>query len=69
MPFDNVFTVNDDGSVTTRATIRVGGITIREGARLLQGQTIAGIDFTQFVGRRLEVEIDGSTYVVKGIYS
>lgn len=69
MPFDNVFVVNADGSVTARSTIRVGGITIGSGTVLRPGQTIAGLDFTQFVGRQLEVEIEGGTFVIKGIYS
>jgi len=69
MPFDNVFIRNADGSVTTRTTIRVGGITVGANTILRQGQTIAGLDFTQFIGRQLQVEIENGVYVIKGIYS
>lgn len=68
MPFESLFQVNTaDNSITTRLPIRVGGVTIGPNQTLRQGYVVGGVDLTQFIGRQLQVEIEGGTYVIRGI--
>jgi hypothetical protein len=66
--FNSVFRQHTDGSLEPNQRIRVGGVTFGPGVRLSRGVQIAGIDFTQFINRDLEVDTDGDILVVKGVY-
>jgi len=68
LQFSAIFQENDDGSLEPRQRIRVGGVEFGPGVRFTTGVALGGIDFTQFRGRDLEVETDGATLVIKGIY-
>lgn len=68
VPFTTVFIQNSDGSLNPRQRIRVGGVELDPMVRISSGVSFGGVDFTQFVGHDLEVEIDGEVFVVKGIY-
>lgn len=69
VPFSSVFRSNTDGSIEPTQQIRVGGLVLTPGTILRPGQLIAGIDFTQYVGRDFEIDVDGSNLVIKGIYA
>lgn len=69
VPFNIVFQVNEDHSLTTLVTIRVNGITVSAGVKLFPNQAVGTIDFTNYVGRQLQVEIENGVYVIKGIYA
>jgi len=66
--FDSIFTHHQDGALEPRQRIRVGGVTFGTGVRFTRGVAVGGIDFTQFIGRDLEVETDGDILIIKGIY-
>lgn len=66
--FDGIFSRNEDGSFSPRQTIRVGGVTLAPGVRFISGVAFAGIDFTQYIGRDFEVQIDNGVIVITGIY-
>ena len=67
--FDTAFTKHEeDGWLEQRQRIRVGGVTFGPGVRFSKGVAFGGIDFYQFIGHDLEIETDGDTTVIKGIY-
>lgn len=66
--FDSLFLRNSDGSFSPRQIIRVGGVTMSPAVRFGTGISFGGIDFTQYIGRNFEIQIDNATMVVTGIY-
>ena len=66
--FDAIFLKHNDGSLEPKAKLRVGGVVITPGVKFTRGVAFSGIDFTQFIDHDLEVETDGDTFVIKGIY-
>lgn len=68
VPFNSVFIQHPDNSLEPRQQIRVGGVALGPGVKFTRGVSFGGIDFTLFVGRDLEVETEGNTLVIKGIY-
>ncbi len=65
---DSIFEKKPDGSLGIKQRIRVGGIELSPGIEIKHGVTFAGIDFTQFIGHDFDIETDGDTLVIKGIY-
>lgn len=66
--FNSVFKEHKDGSIETTQAIRVAGITYEPGVRFNKGNLIGGIDFTQYKGRDLQINIDKDILVIIGIY-
>ena len=66
--FDSVFKKYDDGSLEPKQRIRIGGVSLGPGVRFNRGTSFAGVDFTLFVGKDLNVEEENDVLVIKGIY-
>jgi len=67
--FDSIFIRHPDGSLEPRQRIRVGGVEFGPGVRFTRGVSFAGVDFTLFIGRDFEVDIDDKgVMIIKGIY-
>lgn len=66
--FNSVFIQHPDNSLEPRQRIRVGGVEFSPGVRFTKGIAFSGVDFTQFIGRDLEIETDADVIVIKGIY-
>ncbi|MBI2019191.1 hypothetical protein HYS95_00800 [Candidatus Daviesbacteria bacterium] len=67
--FNSIFIQHPDGSLEPRQRIRISGIELGPGVRFTRGASFAGIDFTQFIGRDLDIGIgDGGIVIIKGIY-
>ncbi len=66
--FDSVFIIHLDGSLEPKQKIRIGGVEFGPGVRFSRGVSFAGVDFTLFIGREFEVDIDKDVLVIKGIY-
>ena len=66
--FNQIFTKHEDGSLEPKQRIKVGGVVFGPGVRFSQGTSFAGIDFTLFVGRDFDVEIENGVLVIKGMY-
>jgi len=66
--FNAVFKENADGSIEPLQRVRVGGVEFGPGVRFRQGVSFSGVDLTLYKGRELEVDSDGDTSVIKGIY-
>ncbi len=67
IPFDTIWEVNN-GTITNRTKIRCSGITAHPRALKNLRGTFGGIDWTMFIGRDLDVETDGDTFVLLGIF-
>lgn len=68
VPFNTVFTQHQNGELEPRLRVRVGGVEFGPGVRFSRGVAFGGVDFTQFIGRDLEVETDSDVLVITGIY-
>lgn len=66
--FDSIFIKHSDGSLEPNQRIRVGGVEFGPGVRFIRGVSFAGIDFTQFMDKDLEIKTDGDVIVITGIY-
>lgn len=53
--FREIFNVFPDGTLEPRTNIQVGGISFGPGVRFSRGASFAGIDFTLFVDRDLQI--------------
>lgn len=69
LKFDSVFNKHEDGSLEVRQTTRIAGIVLNSGLKLSKGVAVGGINFHDFLDRDLEVDTDGNTLVIKGIYA
>ncbi|KKU12796.1 MAG: hypothetical protein UX98_C0004G0005 [Parcubacteria group bacterium GW2011_GWA2_47_26] len=58
----------DDNTLEPKQRIRVGGVEFGPGVKFSHGVAFGGVDFSQFIGRDLEVETHGDILVIKGIY-
>jgi hypothetical protein len=66
--FNTIFIQHPNGTLEPKQRIRVGGIEFGSGVVFSRGVAFGGIDFTQFIGRDLEVETENEVLVIKGIY-
>jgi len=66
--FNSIFEQRPDGTLTPRQRIRIGGVELGPGVIFSRGVAFGGVDFTQFIGRDLDIETDGDVLVIKGIF-
>jgi len=66
--FYEVFRTNPDNSLEPLHRVRIGGVEFGPGVKLSGGVRFGGIDLTKYIGRDLEIETDGDTWVITGIY-
>lgn len=67
--FDSIFSVDlNTNSLEPKQRIRVGGVEFGPGVKFTKGVAFAGIDFTQFIGKDLEIKTDDNVIVITGIY-
>lgn len=66
--FDTIFIPHPDGTFEPRQRIRVGGVEFGPGVIIQRGVVLGGIDFSQFRDHDLEIETEGDTVIIKGIY-
>jgi hypothetical protein len=67
MNFNQVFQINN-GMVSPRAVVRVGGVQMGPGVAMGGGVQISGLSLTDLVGKDLEVELQDGVYVITGVY-
>lgn len=68
VPFDTVWHVDIDRKLTNKIKIRVSGLTAHKEALRNYAGSFGGVDWSLFIGRDLEVETDGDTMIILGIY-
>ena len=66
--FTDVFEERPDGALTPRRAVRVVEVQFGPGIIFSKGVLFAGIDFTLFKGKYLEVEENNGILEIKGIY-
>lgn len=66
--FDSIFIKHEDGTLQPKQRIRVGGVEVSPEVIISKGLILGGLDFTQFIGRDLEIKTDGDVVVITGIF-
>jgi len=67
VPFDTIWKVTN-GTLTNKVNIRVSGITAYAGALQNYEGVFGGINWNSFLGRDIDVKIDGDEFIIMGIY-
>lgn len=68
VPASTIFSVNMNGTVTITKPTKIGGVKLPGNLIFSKGVRIGQRDLTTLVGKDLEVEKEGDTYTVKGVY-
>ncbi len=66
--FSELFSVQN-GMVAPKVTVNINGITMGPGVGFGGGVSFGGVDLTQFIGKKFEVELENGIYVIKGVYN
>ncbi len=66
--FEDLFTINPDGSITPRTVIQIGGITMSPGVTFGSGVSFSGVDIHRFKGCDIEADKKGKVIQIKGFY-
>ena len=66
--FNEIFQENEQGMITPKQRIRVGGISFGPGVSFGAGVAFGGVNFHEYKGHDLEVEERDGVVVIKGIY-
>ena len=65
--FYQLFGFKPNGMLYTKVDVRIGNFTLHAGAEINRGVTIDGIDLFAWQGRNLQVQVVGTTYILKGV--
>ena len=68
IPFNIIFKTTDDLAITNKVKVRISGITLEENALKDYRGQFMGIEWALFSARDLDVDINGGTWVIRGIY-
>lgn len=66
--FTEVFNSYSDGTLQPKINIQVGGVRLGPGVRFGKGVSFAGIDFTLFIGRDLQIIRHPDRIEILGVY-
>ena len=66
--FREIFSVFPDGTLEPRTNIQVGDVSFGPGVRFSRGASFAGIDFTLFIDRDLQIIRHADRIQVLGVY-
>lgn len=66
--FNEVFTENQDGTLSPIRQIRVGGVSFGPSISFGSEAAFGGVNFHQFKGHELEADEEDSVLVIKAIY-
>lgn len=65
--FHDVFHV-DNGRISPRIPIRIGGVTMGPGISFGGGVSFSGIDLSQYLGKDIAGYIENGVFIIKGFY-
>jgi hypothetical protein len=66
--FREIFNVFPDGTLEPRVNIQVGGISFGPGVRFSRGASFAGIDFTLFIDRDIQIDRSDGNIQILGVF-
>lgn len=69
VPYSQIFAASQDGSVTPRVPVSIGGVTMGPGVSFGRGVSFGGVDLAALRGHDLDVEVVDGTYVIKGYFN
>ena len=64
--FNTIFSQVPEG-LKALTTVRLGALRVPEGTILPIGDLSLGLDFSAFIGRQLDVDLDADTLIIKQI--
>ena len=67
--FSSVFRVHPNGGIEPMQRVRIGGVEFGPGVIFGPGVSFGGIDLSQYANKDLEVEVQGTNLLIKGVYS
>lgn len=69
--FYDIFQRNEDGSLTPRRTLRIGGVTFGPGVSFSRGVSFSGIDIFQYQGLDIAgIDLEGEGILeIRGFYN
>lgn len=65
--FDDLFAIQN-GMVTPKTLVGLNGVVMGPGVAFGAGVSFGGVDLTTFVGKDLDVEVQGNLTVINGYY-
>ena len=66
--FTDIFNINPSGSISPAVKINVNGVIFGPGVTFSGGVSFGGINFHQYMGQDISVDIQGDLYIIKGFY-
>lgn len=66
--FNEIFTENQDGTLSPIKQIRVGGVSLGPGLSFGAGAAFGGVNFHQYKGHEIEADDEDGVLVIKAIY-
>lgn len=66
--FDQIFQLNQDGSISPRMQINISGVTLGPGVAFGSGVAFGGVNFFNFRGNDIEADQEGEVLKIKGFY-
>ena len=67
--YNQVFTINPNGTISPRIPVRIGGITMGPGVSFGSGVLIGGLNLIEFKNRNIQGYVDNGMFVIKGFCS
>lgn len=65
--FNDVFIV-ENGRISPRIPVRIGGITMGPGISFGGGVSFSGVDLSKFLGKDIAGYIENGVFIIKGFY-
>jgi hypothetical protein len=67
VPFSQVFRMNSNGTVTPIVTVRLGPATMSANSASISPDAVSfgGPKISEFLGKDLDVEVEGDVYIIK----
>jgi len=68
MHFDQLFVIQN-GAISPRFSITLGGVTMGQGVSFGNGVSFGGVNLAQHTNSYFEVDVQNGVHVIKGIYN
>lgn len=67
--FEEIFQKNPDGSLTPKRPLHINGVTFGYGIQFKKGVAFGGVDFFNFLGKKIAAEEIDGIINIKGFYN
>lgn len=67
-PFSEIFQEKEDGSLETKRTININGVTVHPNVSFLPGTFFGGVDFHKYKGWSIDAEEEDNVLFIKAFF-